>query len=107
MRRFSVSIMAWLATAPSLAADAPSYVTEQGHLICTRLDRLHDALQAVKSHDRQDFESIRECSQSKAGLKAEMLQEGPFDAKVRIYQENGESTVYWTSPTTLKEVRRR
>ncbi|MEJ0070229.1 MAG: hypothetical protein WDO24_17670 [Pseudomonadota bacterium] len=99
--------MALLAALPAWAADGdPAYVTERGHLMCTRLDRFNDAHEAVSKHDQSWLESIKECSQSKGGLKAEMLQDGPLTAKIKVYEENGQSTVYWTSPTTLKEVRR-
>ena len=100
-----ISIIACLGALPARAAD-PTYVTEQGHLMCTRLDRLHDAQQAVKNRDKPWLESLKECTQSKGGLKAEMLQDGPLDAKVKVYDEGGGATIYWTSPTTLKEVRR-
>jgi hypothetical protein len=90
----------------SVAARAEDYVTEKGHLICTTLQSLRDAKEAYDKHDRGWFESIKECSQSIGGLKVEVLQDGPLTSKVKIYEEDGKATVYWTSPTTLKEVRR-
>ena len=100
MRRLGVALFALCAGAwPALADD---YVTDQGHLICTRQDRLNDAREAVSRHDKSWLESIRECSLSQRGMKAELLQDGPYTAKVKIYDDKGQGTVYWTAPETLK-----
>jgi hypothetical protein len=104
MRRLSVALLALLAG--SLPALAEDYVTEKGHLICTTAQSLRDAQEAYGKHDRAWFESIKECSQSTDGQKVEMLVEGTLTDKVKIYDQNGKPTIYWTSPTTLKEVRR-
>jgi hypothetical protein len=90
----------------SVSARAEDYVTEKGHLICTTQQSLRDAQEAYSKHDREWFESIKECSQSIGGLKVEVLQEGALITKIKIYEEGGKATVYWTSPTILKEVRR-
>jgi hypothetical protein len=104
MRRLSVALLALLAG--SLPALADEYVTEKGHLICTTVQSLRDAQDAISNHDRAWLDSIKECSLSPPGLKVELLQEGALTDKVKIYDENGKPTIYWTSPTTLKDVRR-
>jgi len=100
MRRLAVALLGLCATAgPALAED---YVTEQGHLICTRQDRLREARDAISKHDKQALDLIHECSLSQRGMKAELLQEGPLTDKVMIYDDKGQGTVYWTAPDTLK-----
>jgi len=104
MRRLSVALLALLAG--SLPALAEEYVTEKGHLICTTPQSLRDAQDAISKHDRAALDAIKECSLSQPGLKADVVQGGALTTKVKIYDENGNATIYWTSPTTLKEVRR-
>lgn len=104
MRRLMLVLVACLGWTGAALAD--EYVTEPGHLICTRQDRLNDAREAISKHDKQWLDSIRECSLSQRGMKAEVLQEGPLTSKVMIYDDKGNGTVYWTAPDTLKEVRR-
>jgi hypothetical protein len=103
MRRLSIALLALVAG--SLPALAEEYVTEKGHLICTTAQGLRDAQDAISKHDRAWLDSIKECSLSTPGLKVEMLQDGALTTKVRIYDESGKPTIYWTSRTTLKEVR--
>jgi len=104
MHRLAMPLAVLLAG--SVAARAEDYVTEKGHLMCTTLQSLRDAQEAYDKHDRAWFESIKECSQSTGGLKVEVLQDGVLTTKIKIYDESGKATVYWTSPTILKEVRR-
>jgi hypothetical protein len=104
MRCLVITLAVLLAGA--LPARAADYVTERGHLICTSLPSLRDAREAVSNRDRNWLESIKECSQSEGGLKAELLQEGVLTTKIKIYQDNGQSVIYWTAPDTLKEIRR-
>jgi hypothetical protein len=101
-----IGTMILLVPGALLAADEPSYVTERGRLICTSPDSLKDALRAVDARDKAWLDSIRECSQSRPGLKAEIMQGGVLTVKIKVYDEAGKWTIYWTSPTTVKEVRR-
>jgi hypothetical protein len=104
MRRLVIPLaMVLVGSLPALAED---YVTQRGHLICTTPQSLRDAEEAFGKHDRAWFESITECSQSTDGRKAELLAEGPLTVKVKIYDAGGTATIYWTSPSTLKEIRR-
>ena len=90
-----------------LAADKdPEYVTERGRLMCTSPQALRDAQEAVNKRDKVWLDSLKECTQSRPGLKAEIMQGGVLTAKIRVYDEGGKPTIYWTSPTTVKEVRR-
>lgn len=91
---------------PAAAADDAKYETERGHLMCTSAQSLRDAQRAVETRDKEWLESIKECRQSTGGLKAEIIQGGTLTAKIKVYDEQGQPTIYWTSPTTLKEVRR-
>jgi len=104
MRRLVITLAVLLAGA--LPARAANYVTERGHLICTTLQSLRDARQAVSNRDAQWLGTIKECSQSEGGLKAELLQEGTLTTKIKIYQDDGQSVIYWTAPDTLKEIKR-
>jgi hypothetical protein len=104
MHRFGIALIAL--TAGPLPALAEDYVTERGHLMCTTAQALRDAQQAVSNHDKVWLDSIKECSQSQGGLKAEIMQGGALTAKIKVYDDRGQSTIYWTSPTTLKEGRR-
>jgi hypothetical protein len=94
---------------PALAADEPSYVTEEGHVMCITQQKLRDAQEAADKRDKKwldELNHLNECTRSKAGQKAEMVQAGMLSAKIRVYDETDKSTLYWTSPTTVKEVRR-
>ena len=88
------------------AAADPDYVTERGHLMCTTERALGEAKRAVDAGDKRWFDSITECVRSTAGQKAEMVQSGVLTAKVRVYDDAGKPTVYYTTPSVLKEVRR-
>jgi hypothetical protein len=87
------------------AAD-PQYVTERGHLMCTSRDALGEAKRAVDAQDKKYFDSIKECTRSTAGQKAEIVQEGVLIARIRVFDDAGNPTVYYTTPSVLKEVRR-
>jgi hypothetical protein len=97
-----------LLVGPALAAQAadPEYVTERGRLMCTSEQSLAEAKRAFDARDKGWLDSIRECTQSKPGLKAEIVQGGMLTARIRVYDEDGKPTIYYTSPTTVKEVRR-
>jgi hypothetical protein len=105
MRALTISIALAIAPVAAVAAE-DDYVTDGGHLMCTTLQSYRDAQEAVSKHDRQWLTSIKECTQSRPGLKAEMMQNGPLTAKVKVYDDSGKPTIFWTSPTTVKEVRR-
>lgn len=107
MRFLSLSLATLLLGVPARAADKDAaYETESGHLVCTTPASLREAQEAINKRDKAWLDSIKECSQSKAGLKAEIIQGGMLTAKIKVYDANGRSTIYWTSPTTVKEVRR-
>lgn len=104
--RLPVSTAILLLAVPALAADDAEYVTENGRLMCTTQQTLRDAQEAIDKRDKNWLESIKECTRSKAGQKAEIVQGGMLTAKIKVYDETGKPTLYWTSPTTVKEVRR-
>jgi hypothetical protein len=104
--RLPVSIILLLLVAPALAADEGAYVTESGRLMCTSPQALRDAEDAISKRDGSWLASIKECRRSTAGQKAELVQGGMLTAKIKVYDDAGKPTVYWTSPTTIKEVRR-
>jgi hypothetical protein len=87
------------------AADA-QYVTERGHLMCTTEAALREAKRAADNQDKAWFDSIKECTRSVAGQKAEVVQEGVLTARIRVFDDAGKPTVYYTTPSVLKEVRR-
>lgn len=91
---------------PAVAAEDAKYETERGHLMCTSPQSFKDAQRAVETRDKEWLASIQECRQSTGGLKAEIVQGGTLTVKIRVYDDHGEPTIYWTSPTTLKEGRR-
>ena len=105
MRSLKISLAMLVLPMPGLAAD-PEYVTERGRLMCTSPASLSDAQKAVETRDKVWLDSIKECTQSRPGLKAEIMQGGVLTAKIKVYDETGKWTIYWTSPTTVKEVRR-
>jgi hypothetical protein len=109
MHRLTVSTATLLIAfaLPARGADREgAYVTEAGHLMCTSPQALREAEDAISKRDGGWLASIKECRQSKAGQKAEVVQGGVLTAKIRVYDDSGKATIYWTSPTTLKEVRR-
>ena len=87
------------------AAD-PQYVTERGRLMCTTQPAYNEAQRAIEARDKSWLDSIKGCTQSQPGLRAEIIQGGMLTAKIRVYDDAGKPTDYITSPTTVKEVRR-
>jgi hypothetical protein len=107
MRSLKIAIAVACLAGPGWAADKDAqYVTERGRLMCTSPNSLKEAQEAVDKRDKAWLDSIKECTQSRPGLKAEMIQNGVLTAKIRVFDEAGKPTVYWTSPTAIKEVRR-
>ncbi|MBI3513567.1 MAG: hypothetical protein HY060_05815 [Proteobacteria bacterium] len=107
MRCLKLSLAMLLLPLPGLAAEKDvEYVTERGRLMCTSPQSLNEAQRAVEARDKPWLDSIKECTQSRPGLKAEIMQGGMLTAKIKVYDEAGKWTIYWTSPTTVKEVRR-
>ena len=107
MPRILIPTFCLLLAAPALAADPDhAYVTEAGHLICTSTQAMRDAEDALRKRDKWALDQVKECKLSQAGLKADKLVDGALNAKFRIYDDTGKWTDYWTSPTTMKEVRR-
>jgi hypothetical protein len=107
MRSLKIAIVIACLAGPGLAADKdPEYVTERGRLMCTSPQSLKDAQEAVEKRDKVWLDSLKECTQSRPGLKAEIIQGGVLIAKIRVFDEAGKPTIYWTSPTAVKEVRR-
>jgi hypothetical protein len=95
-----------LGTAVAAHAADPRYVTERGRLMCTTQGSYAEAQRAIEARDKGWLDSIKGCTQSQAGLKAEIIQGGMLTAKIRVYDDAGKPTDYITSPTTVKEVRR-
>src|SRR5437879_667253 len=87
------------------AAD-PQYVTERGHLMCTSQRALDEAKRAADAQDKAWFDSIKECTRSTAGLRAEFVVRGVLTSKIRVFDDAGKPTDYYTTPSVLKEVRR-
>ncbi|MBV8167391.1 MAG: hypothetical protein JO021_11400 [Alphaproteobacteria bacterium] len=107
MNRLSLAIPLLLLGLPGYAQAADAqYVTERGHLMCTTTDALAEAKRASDAQDKRWFDSIKECRRSVAGQKAEVVQEGVLTAKIRVFDDDGKPTIYYTTPSVLKEVRR-
>jgi hypothetical protein len=107
MPRLSFTTALLLLSLPAWAADpGPQYLTEGGHVICTTQQALRDAQDAINSHSKAAFDEIEQCKMSTAGQRAEKVVDGMLAAKYRIFDDSGKATDYWTSPTTMKEVRR-
>ncbi len=85
----------------------PDYVTERGHLMCTTQQALTDAKRANDIGDKKWFDSIKECTRSVDGLKAEKIVDGVLTAKIRVFDDAGKPTIYYTTPSVLKEARGR
>ncbi|HUA53495.1 MAG TPA: hypothetical protein VMB81_15095 [Candidatus Sulfotelmatobacter sp.] len=107
MSRLAIAATLLFLSMPAFAGDDDThYATEGGHVICTTQQALRDAQDAISSHSKKALDQIEQCKISKPGLRAEKLVDGMLSAKFRIYDEDGKATDYWTSPTTMKEVRR-
>ena len=107
MSRLSLAVTLLLLGLPGYAHAAdPQYVTERGHLMCTTTAALAEAKKAADNEDKRWFDSIKECRRSVAGQKAEIVQEGVLTARIRVFDDNGNPTIYYTTPSVLKEVRR-
>jgi hypothetical protein len=107
MPRVPLVVGLLLLAVPALAADPDhAYVTEGGHLICTSIQTLREAQHAIEIRDKWALDQVKECKLSQPGLKADKLVDGALTAKFRVYDDTGKWTEYWTSPTTMKEVRR-
>lgn len=105
MPRHGLVAMLVALSGTAAAADA-EYVTEGRRLMCTTSDGLKEAERAISAGDKRWFDGIKECIQSRPGLKAEIIQQGVLVARVRVWDEDGKPTDYYTAPTNLKEVRR-
>lgn len=107
IKRLSLAaLLPLLGGAPVATATEPQYVTEGRRLMCTTNDALKEAERAISAGDKWWFDRIRECVQSRPGLKAEILQQGMLIARIRVWDEDGKPTDYYTAPTNIKEVRR-
>src|SRR5262245_48316085 len=93
MKRLSLAtalplLGAALAAQPA-GAQEPQYVTEGRRLMCTTTEKLKEAERAINAGDKWWFDRIRECVQSRPGLKAEIIQQGVLTARIRVWDEDG------------------
>ena len=107
MHRLLVSLGLALVVLPVAAADPDTqYVTEGGRVICTTEPSYREAQDLISKRDNAGLLSLNQCKRSQPGMKAEIVTGGVLTARIKIYDDTGKWTMYWTSPTTLKEVRR-
>ncbi len=107
IRHLFISLGLVLVALATAAADRDiQYVTEGGRLMCTSDQSYREAQDLISKRDASGLQSLRECIRSKPGLKAEIVTGGVLTARIKVYDDAGKWTMYWTSPTTVKEVRR-
>jgi hypothetical protein len=101
----AIALAAAAAPLPGRADDV-QYVTVGDRLICRTQQALRNGIRALESRDRNAIRALDDCHFSVPGIPATLIQDNINQIKIRLRAE-GEQADVWTTPETIRPVKKR